>query len=197
VDVTIQVGATWADIFTGLELQFGLDINNEDHLWLLHQIFLPVINRQLEFFAGAWNMHRIQHRRGRGPSRSPADMFTFDMYVHGVRGFSTGPNPQDDIDDEELELYGVDWEALRDDAILQSRATNNPTDENGTTWLGHSAPPQQLSGVLLDPPTQPEDDAIQIFDHSFQLWLNANPNASAADMWLYALSLYHTLILTI
>ncbi|KAG6806455.1 hypothetical protein H0H92_011282, partial [Tricholoma furcatifolium] len=76
VDVTAQVGSTWADIFTTLELQHGLDINNVHHIWLLHHLFLSTINQQLEFFVQSWNQHRIQIRNG--PNRSPADMFGFD-----------------------------------------------------------------------------------------------------------------------
>lgn len=84
VDVTAQVGATWSDHFTILELHHGLDINNVNHIWLLHYLFLPTINDQLTFFMGAWNEHRIQIRNG--PNRSPADLFGFDMLVHGARG---------------------------------------------------------------------------------------------------------------
>ncbi len=59
------------------------------------------------FFAGAWSMHRIQHRRGQaaGPSQSPMDMFVFDMYIHGVQGFSD-MSPLDHVDDAKLEVYG-------------------------------------------------------------------------------------------
>ena len=96
VDVTAQVGATWGNMFTVLELRHGLDINNPNHIWLLHLIFLPTINMSLKFFAEAWNEHQIQIRGG--PNRSPSDMFYFDMLVHGVRGESL----TDMMDDDEL-----------------------------------------------------------------------------------------------
>jgi hypothetical protein len=76
VNVTAQVGAFWAEMFTQLELQHGLDINNTHHIWLIHHLFLSTINQQLAFFADAWNQHRIQIRDG--PNRSPADLFGFD-----------------------------------------------------------------------------------------------------------------------
>ena len=60
VDVTAQVGATWADLFVMLELRHRLDINNSNHIWLLHLIFLPTINAALHFFAESWNEHQIQ-----------------------------------------------------------------------------------------------------------------------------------------
>jgi hypothetical protein len=46
-DVTAQVGSSWADAFTDLELHHGLNINNENHIWLLHILFLPILNYYL------------------------------------------------------------------------------------------------------------------------------------------------------
>jgi len=42
-------------------------------------------------------------------------MFGFDMIVHGVRGDRL---PEGELNEEELEVYGVDWEALRDEDLL-------------------------------------------------------------------------------
>jgi hypothetical protein len=64
VDVTVQVGAFWADIFIKLELRHGLDINNINHIWLLYHLFLDTINQRLAFFAAGWNSHQIQIRNG-------------------------------------------------------------------------------------------------------------------------------------
>ena len=82
VNVTAQVGATWS-FFTALELRYGLDINNVHHIWLVHYLFLSLINQQLQFFAEAWNQHKLQIRNG--PNRSPANLFGFNMIVHGIR----------------------------------------------------------------------------------------------------------------
>ena len=49
VDVTAQVGAFWADMFTTLELQHGLDINNIHHIWLLHFYFCQLSISNLHF----------------------------------------------------------------------------------------------------------------------------------------------------
>lgn len=148
VDVTAQVGAVWADLFTHLELNFGLDINHPGHIWLLHILFLPLINAQLAFFADAWNQHQLQIRGG--PNRSPADLFGFDMFVHGVRGDQLPP--EDAVAEEELEVFGVDWEGLHDDQLLASLRANNPVNEQATSWLGRTGPPENLSEVSVDPP---------------------------------------------
>lgn len=146
--MTAQVGAVWADLFTHLELNFGLDINHTGHIWLLHILFIPLINAQLAFFADGWNQHQIQIRDG--PNRSPADLFGFDMFVHGVRGDQLPP--EDSITGEELEVYGVDWQGLRDDQLLASLRANNPVNEGPTSWIGRTGPPEDLSEVSVDPP---------------------------------------------
>ncbi|KAJ6457388.1 hypothetical protein C8R45DRAFT_1056388 [Mycena sanguinolenta] len=146
VDVTAQVGATWADRFIMLEVRYGLDINNVAHIWLLHFLFLGTINSQLAFFAGAWNQHRIQMRGS--TNRSPTDMFVFDMFINGVRGDQLPPE-EEGLNEDELEIYGIDWQGLREDGILHSQAQNNPRDEGSSSWLGRTGPPNDLSQVLL------------------------------------------------
>jgi hypothetical protein len=111
-DVTIQVDTFWAQMFTQLELQHGLDINNIHHIWLLHHLFLSIINQQLVFFADAWNQHHIQIRDG--PNCSPADLFGFNMMVHSIHGDWL----PEDLTEEELEVYQLDWEALHDECLL-------------------------------------------------------------------------------
>jgi hypothetical protein len=74
--------------------------------------FLFTINQQLAFFANAWNQHHIQIKDGL--NRSPADLFGFDMMVHGIGG----DQQPEDLTEEELEVYEVDWEALCDESLL-------------------------------------------------------------------------------
>ncbi|KAJ7238069.1 hypothetical protein B0H12DRAFT_1204320 [Mycena haematopus] len=165
VDVTAQVGATWADHFTLLEVRHGLDINNIAHIWLLHLLFLDTINSQLAFFAESWNQHRIQIRNA--PNRSPTDMFVFDMFVNGVRGDQLPPE-EEDLNDEELEVYGIDWRGLQEDDVLRSQAQNNSITEDASSWIGRTGPPPQLSHVNVQPPPgRAEDENIVL------LWTQA------------------------
>ena len=151
VDVTAQVGAFWAEAFTELELRHGLDINNVNHIWLLHHLFLHIINNQLAFWAESWNFHRVQIRGG--PNRSPADLFGFDMFVHGVRGDQL-PAGEVDLTDEELEVYGVDWEGLQDERLLHSQRANNTLHEGWSSWIGRAGPPENLNNIVVDPPSE-------------------------------------------
>jgi hypothetical protein len=182
VDVTAQVGAFWADIFTELELRYGLDINNIFHIWLLHYLFLETINSQLAFFAESWNQHRIQIRNG--PNRSPADMFGFDMIVHGVRGDEL---PDDVVtSEEELEVYGVDWEALQDDTVLQSQRNNNSDHEEWTSWVGRTGPPTNLSDVPVNPPSGPslQQQELELFRQTMASWMHSGSGeADIITLW--------------
>ena len=143
VDVTVQTGTGWAETFILLKVCHSLNINNVNHIWLLHYL-LEHINHELEFFAESWNLHHIQMCHS--PDHSPADMFSFDMFVHGVQGYGR-PVPEDDVpmNNEELKLFDVDWEGLWDDNFLQARDANNAASEGADTWLGRNPPPERLS----------------------------------------------------
>lgn len=154
----MQVGAKWADFFSTLELHHGLDINNVFHIWLLHHLFLPDINQELAFFIESWNQHKITIRGG--PSRSPADMFGFDMLVNGVRGDALAS--LDPMDGEELEVYGVDWEALHDDGLRANHASNNTHTEGWSSWIGQAGPPPpaHLNEVNVEAPELEEEERL-------------------------------------
>jgi hypothetical protein len=187
VDVTAQLGASWAEVFTALELHHGLNINNTHHIWLLHFLFLPMINQQLSFFAESWNQHRMQIRGG--PNRSPADMFGFDMFVHGIRGDQLPP--ADDITAEELEVFGIDWAAFREERVLQSLRENAPAQEEATSWIGHTGPPAHLNEVPLDAPAVAVSaDQLQPFQDSLELWMHTvGENVTVESLWVYGLAL--------
>ncbi|KAJ7886338.1 hypothetical protein B0H13DRAFT_1627987 [Mycena leptocephala] len=180
-DVTAQIGATWADFFTLLEVRHGLDINNPCHIWLLHYLFLNQINQQLRFFMESWNQHQI--RIHGGPNRSPADMFGFDMHVNGVRG--TDPTP---MSNDELEVFGVDWEALHDDTLLESRQDNNPTNEGATSWIGCQGPPESLNEVSVEPPAGPfTPSELQSLENAVGHLAGAHEDVTVPNLWTEAL----------
>ncbi|KAJ3512101.1 hypothetical protein NLJ89_g3717 [Agrocybe chaxingu] len=183
VDMTAQIGATWANLFVVLELRHGLDINNRSHIWLLQHIYLPLINTDLLFFAEAWNEHRIQIRDG--PNRSPNDMFGFDMLVHGVRG-----DPLDEMmSQEELEVYGIDWEGLRNDRLLESQQLNNGIEEGITSWVGQYGPPEHLNEVRVDSPDTPlSEEAILWLNNIVASWRNRADDEGRILLWAQALA---------
>ncbi|KAF8201209.1 hypothetical protein K438DRAFT_1905754 [Mycena galopus ATCC 62051] len=143
IDVTAQVSATWGDHFTWLEVWYGLDINNVAHIWLLHLLFLGIINTQLTFFAESWNQHCIQIRNG--ANRSP---LTYQL-----------PQEEEDLGEDELEVYGIDWQGLLDNNILHSQAQNNSTTEGSSSWIGHTEP-------LLISASAEDDDIILLWSQA-------------------------------
>ncbi|KAJ3755629.1 hypothetical protein EV360DRAFT_96085 [Lentinula raphanica] len=150
VDVSNYISQNWNDIFTRLEMHHQLDVNNPNHIWLLHYLFINTINESLAFWVEGWNCHRISQRRGGGPARSPEDMWGFDMLAHGLRG---DPVDQYTMTDAELEVFGVDWEGLRDNDLLRSLRRNYAHEEGSNTWLGRGGPPEHLNEVRVDPPS--------------------------------------------
>jgi hypothetical protein len=193
VDVTAQVGATWAELFLMLEVGHGLNINNPNHIWLLHYLFLGTLNAQLEFFAQGWNHHRIQIQHG--PNRSPADMFGFDMLTQGIRGTQLPtPATTTPMTDDELEVFGVDWDGLRDDSLLQSREANNSSTEGSSSWLGHSGPPEHLNEVSVEPPTGIfMAEELMMIDRSLLHLAGAIEEVDVARLWIEGLALARNL----
>ncbi|KAJ7030895.1 hypothetical protein C8F04DRAFT_1112240 [Mycena alexandri] len=57
-----------------------------------------------------------------------------------------------DINNEELEVYGVDWEGLHDDTLLHSQHENNAEETGWTSWLGRVGPPEHLNEVPVESP---------------------------------------------
>ena len=147
VDVTAMFGAKWSEFFTLLELHHGLNINNPNHIWLLHELFLHEVNRDADDFAIGWNHHVVQVTGG--SHRTPADMFGFDMIALGVRGEAL---PEENLSEQELAEYGVDWQDLRDEHVLSSQLQNNDHNEGTTSWVGRVGPPPNLNEVAVHPP---------------------------------------------
>ncbi|KAF8883861.1 hypothetical protein BD779DRAFT_1443628 [Infundibulicybe gibba] len=189
VDVTAQVGDTWARHFEALELYHGLDCNNSHHIWLLQYLFLPTVNSALSFFAHAWNQHKIQMRNS--ANRSPTDMFGFDMLVHGVRGDQLPDEPA--MSTEELEVYGVDWEGLYDSAVLHAHQANNIQQEGATSWVGRIGPPEHLNEVQVQPPDSPlQPQEIGGLGRVAEPWAGQADSENVIAMWVNVLAYVRT-----
>nr|XP_055035227.1 uncharacterized protein LOC129423108 [Misgurnus anguillicaudatus] len=66
-DVWRGVVNVYYSLFTLLENDRILDCNNESHLWALHYIYLPRINRDLGLFISQWNHHHLRTARHMSP----------------------------------------------------------------------------------------------------------------------------------
>ena len=116
-------------------------------------------------------------------------MFGFDMFVHGVRGDQLAE--EEEMIQEELEVYGVDWEGLHDDQLLHSQWQNNSMAEGWTSWVGHTGPPDHLNEVSVDPPSGPLlTHQVEALDHNLQPFTERLVNLTDADiigLWTTAL----------
>ncbi len=174
-----------------LEHHHGLDIDNLNHLWLLHFLFLGMINEELIQFSEAWNHHKIQVRRC--PNRSPMDYYVFDSIAFGVRGEEVG-DTLDMENRQEVELYGVDWDALENAELLTTRERNNPPDEEGTSSFD-DAIPERLNEVPVEtPPTVLNEGEIELLGEVVAPWRQISGNLRGEDrdlqivaMWTNAL----------
>ena len=58
------------------------------------------------------------------------------MLVHGLQDDLLIPETEENMTDEELEVYGIDWEALQNGRILESVHQNDQTESGTTSWIG-------------------------------------------------------------
>ncbi|KAJ6624168.1 hypothetical protein B0H10DRAFT_1785093, partial [Mycena sp. CBHHK59/15] len=81
VEVGSQFARRWRAFFYRLEVLHGLDRSNPHHLWLLHLLFLAMINEDCDDFRAEWNCHPIS---GEGHDQSPEDMLFIGQVQDGV-----------------------------------------------------------------------------------------------------------------
>jgi hypothetical protein len=113
-------------------------------------------------------------------------MFGFDMLVHGVRGFLL---PEEELNEEELEVHGVDWEGLQDERLLRSQRDNNPQGESWSSWVGRTGPPEHLNEVSVEPPSGgllPEE--VNLLDQTLQPWMHDAGVSQFIALWTQALA---------
>jgi hypothetical protein len=110
-------------------------------------------------------------------------MFGFDSLVYGVCG--------DDIAEEDLEGFGVDWEGLEDERLLQSRELNNSEPEDDT-WSSRGVP-ERLNTVQVESPTSPfsHDDTLFV-DRAVSPWDGLTDDISMKQRWSTGLAVAHT-----
>lgn len=152
-DVTEGFGGKWKDLFIDLEANYGLDVNNTAHIWLLHHLFLNSINQDATSWAEAWNNHKLQIRGEH--QQTPHEMFFFSMLEDGPRGVTNNEQWSHEAgEDEDLATYGIDWEAMEDEQLMEHHYGNNPPQVDNP----FTATPSTLSEVTCIPPNCPLSD---------------------------------------
>ena len=135
----VYVGCTWYfyELFYEMEKARYLNVENRVHLWALHYIYQPRINKFLRQFTNSWNLHPLRSEKGRTPEQL------------WVLGKLTNDDDLDEIDD----FYGVDWdinEELRgnENHVIVNQI-DTPTDDLRQVFSIDPLAPSLYRGVDL------------------------------------------------
>ena len=134
-----SVIATYYRLFYFMEQQSLLDPLNELHLFTIHYVFLPRINRSLRKFQDAWNHYSL---RTEGNS-TPHQLFTSGVLALRNAGM-IALDFLDSVDDH----YGIDSGHLtvdNDDEILTVPPINIQLNQQQITSLQHTINPLATS----------------------------------------------------
>ncbi|CAM4273683.1 unnamed protein product [Leuciscus chuanchicus] len=67
VDLWRGVSNVYYDLFNFLESEGIVDVDNEMHMWALHHVYIPRINKDLRNFSRQWNNHGLRTERHQSP----------------------------------------------------------------------------------------------------------------------------------
>ncbi|CAI7996922.1 hypothetical protein GBAR_LOCUS1994, partial [Geodia barretti] len=82
-------------LFSYLEDNNILDVDNEIHLFCLHYVFLPRVNQSLQQFIQMWNNHPLGTERNMSPTQL----------------WMTAEHPDDvELTLQDQSWYGLDWD---------------------------------------------------------------------------------------
>ncbi|KAH3708779.1 uncharacterized protein LOC127858084 [Dreissena polymorpha] len=118
-------------LFQQLEETSRLDLSSEVHMWCLHLVYVPLIQRALDRFRDRWNCHRLSEERG----RTPTQLYLQGMIEHAGRGHRGVDDMFFEPQEEQLSVseedYGEDEEApvaSANDDKLQVSSVTMPID---------------------------------------------------------------------
>ena len=108
------------------------------------------------------------------------------MIVHGIHG---DPLLEEEMGNEDIEVYGVNWGGLSDDRLLQSQRENNSANEGSTSWIGRIGLPQNLNEVSVYPLSSDvltSDELIGLAE-TVRLWYSLPDNKDKLLAWSHRL----------
>ncbi|KAJ7575937.1 hypothetical protein C8J56DRAFT_1062802 [Mycena floridula] len=109
-------------------------------------------------------------------------MFVFDMLALGVRGHAL------ELDAEELESFGIDWEAFNIESVRRHQQTHISPTESSSSWT-NPGPPPVLNTVTVDPPETVLDvEAIPGLDDFVHEWVGSTDITAVASAWVNGLA---------
>ena len=139
-------------LFYFMEQNDLLDPLNEKHLYAIHYVYVPRINKALMHFKDGWNHHPIRTAR----NKSPHQLFTAGMLLLQNSGL-TALDFFDRVDAD----YGID-----DDASVPSEDTNAVQIPESTYILNDES--FELLRHAVDPLQHSDNYGIDIYELTLQ-----------------------------
>ena len=156
-DVFRVVCVNFYYIFHTMETSGILDRNNDVHMFVLHYIFLPRINRSIDSFVAAWNNHPLRTEHNWSPNRIwlNGNIDVRNRYLNTVRDLILDEH----MGNDDLEWYGYDPGAPSPDNELPHVVVDNV----------ENLPVNVLAELQTIDPLQPSDSmGIDLFLNSLQ-----------------------------
>ncbi len=144
-------GMKWKDFFLELEVYYGLDPSKHHHIWLVHYLWLDVINRDAQDWMGMWNSHRMTLPHS--SPRTPREMFRSSMIADGPRGLADLFAWPVDDEVEDIEAFGIDWDMVDDATYMDHLRRHNPEEWDATNPF--SVAPPKMVHIPVDLPECP------------------------------------------
>ncbi|KAF8583786.1 hypothetical protein K439DRAFT_1347802, partial [Ramaria rubella] len=152
-EVDTQFACRWWGFFACLECLHGLDHQNPSHLWLLHILFLNLINDDCQDFQDTWNHHPMS---GAGTN----DMSPLEMRFYQE---TTGGKPMDEftgVHPDILNRYcGDDDTPSEPDS---NEADSDPSPDHGRSDEADSDAKSNLDLQDSSPGSIPKDEYQQV-----------------------------------
>ena len=145
-------------LFYYMEDQGLLSPLNEKHMYALHYVFLPRINRSLHHFANGWNHHPIRTTH----NKSPHQLFNAGMLLLRHSGL-TAMDYFDDVDND----YGIDNDVAPDNSDIESIHVPRSSFTLNNTQL-------RLLNETVDPLSSSDNYAVDIYEHTLSFLQSLN-----------------------
>jgi hypothetical protein len=193
VDVMTGYISKWADLFTDLERHHGLDIESDNHVWLLHYLYLGLINEDALKWGAAWNQHPMRLPNGQSGGRSPINQYIMGLAEQGLRG------TDDKAYEEEGEEYGIDWDDLENGDLVRSILTRRgETAEQDDTPTIPAAGPPRWSRVEVDSPTDCPISRLELQELEEYVCCRVDTRSIRMDVrrniWIHAIQYFNQLL---
>ena len=136
-------------LFYYLEDQHLLDPLNEVHVFALHYVYLPRINRSIDLFKNAWNHHSIRTMHNSSPHQ---------LYSSGILRLQHSNIPALDFFDGVDLLYGVDED------ILLTQATSTETISIPENRLNITTENLELLQLHINPLAESDNFGVDLYE---------------------------------